>query len=313
MKKKLIEIIIMVVSILILLTIGNVIIQDTINIKKIEKIKLYNIQYDLKSQRDKIEELEMLSEKKDEILVNSIKDLYSKYLREEQLILSVIESTVEADKLIYNEVKENKIVNNILIERTKRPSYEYLKSVTVFIKGVALNVEGNLEGWRGTGSIIKIDDKYTYILTNKHVAKALNLNTILSVEDEEKDKYARLVDFHNVLDLAIIRINGKLKGKQAIKGFNKAKQQDPVFIAGHHLGRKYIYGEGVFAGYDDEFVLIQMPVLYGNSGSGVFNQQGELVAVIFAISVVDVFYTDVAHGLCIDSEDVIEFVNKVLK
>ena len=51
--------------------------------------------------------------------------------------------------------------------------------------------------------------------------------------------------------------------------------------------------------------------LFGDSGSGVFDIEGNLVGVVFAINSSG-FVFDVAHGLCIDSQDVIDFVQTTL-
>ena len=195
--------------------------------------------------------------------------------------------------------------------KIEKPSYEYLKSITVYIVGKTIPEEKESElievkeSWAGTGAIIKIDKEYTYILTNKHVI-GHNKKAIIFVENDLKMVEAELVALHDsdIIDLAVIKIKGKLKGKREIKGISTASYQDRLYLVGHHLGRKYIYGEGVFAGYDGIYDIIQIPTLYGNSGTAVCNSKGELIAMIFAINKIGLFNIDVAHGITIDGLNV---------
>ena len=200
----------------------------------------------------------------------------------------------------------------------EKPSYEYLKSITVYIVGETIPEEKENElieigeTWAGTGTVIKIDKKYTYILTNKHVVKQ-NKKSIVFVENDLKMVEAEIVAFHDsdLIDLAIIKVKGKLKGKRVVKGISTASYQDRLYLVGHHLGRRYVYGEGVFAGYDGIYDIIQIPTLFGNSGTGVCNKKGELIGLIFAINRVDFFNLDVSHGIAIDGLTIEIFLEKL--
>ena len=207
--------------------------------------------------------------------------------------------------------KNNKMLTELnkqeLKMSLKHPSYNYLKSVTVYIQGISLNKQ-----WMGTGVIVKIDKNYTYILTNAHVAGRDQENVTLFIEDIYKTKLAMIVKLHDKLDLALIKINGKLQRKQAIKGISiNIKPQDKVYLVGHHLGRKYIYGDGVFAGYHGIHNIIQIPVLFGNSGSGIFDKNGKLVSLIWGINRIGMFDTDCAHGLGVDIFNIKHFLKKL--
>ena len=68
------------------------------------------------------------------------------------------------------------------------------------------------------------------------------------------------------------------------------------------------YGEGVFAGYDGTYNIIQIPTAFGNSGSGVFDKNSNLVSMVFAVHGVNMFYHDLTHGLCIDSSVIESFL-----
>lgn len=211
------------------------------------------------------------------------------------------------------------------IQKTlKKPSYDYLKSVTVYITGISISKELSFQSWVGTGTIIAKKNDYTYILTNSHIiGKTFDYqtnifedsNAIIYVHDGDYPLNAEVVNYKIFTDLAIIRIKGTIKNKQSIKGFGNISIQDKVFLCGHHLGRKYIYGEGFFAGYNNGNAIIQLPILSGDSGSGVFNTSGELIAVVFAVAhLMDgVPIVDVAHGICIDIESIRKFYNETMQ
>lgn len=209
----------------------------------------------------------------------------------------------------------------------EKPTYEYLKSITVEITGYTSDyisifeeeyynyyeeVGEELRGWGGTGVVIKRTDSETYVLTNAHVAgKEFNDKT-LYIKEGDKEIEAEIVKYHSTLDLAVLKIPVRMKKKQAVHGFAVSKPQDDIYVVGHHLGRPYIYGEGVFAGYDGIFDVLQLPCLYGNSGSGVINKDGKLVAVVFAISMYNWFGgADVAHAIAVDGLSVEMFLDRL--
>lgn len=210
-----------------------------------------------------------------------------------------------------------KLAQSITIENSvveTKPSYDYLRSVTVFIKGKAKVsskfLKAKYEEWNGTGIIVKKDKKFTYILTNAHVAgKYVKGQPLIYIEKKDGSfTLAKLIKMHDVKDLALLKIKGTLKEKKSIKGIATAKPQDKIYMVGHNLGHKYTYGEGVFAGYDGTYNIIQIPTAFGNSGSGVFDKNSNLVSMVFAVHGVNMFYHDLTHGLCIDSSVIESFL-----
>lgn len=213
-----------------------------------------------------------------------------------------------------------KLQTNYYYIEEDKPSYDYLKSVTVKLSGCFSKCVESYDGsvdcgksscWTGTGIVIKIDKKYTYILTNAHVAGKNKENISLFVNNGNKELPIEIVKYHNNLDLAVVKLKGTLKNKRAIKGISVAKPQDAVYLVGHHLGRSYIYGEGVFAGYDGISDIIQIPCAFGNSGSGVFDKNGKLIAVVYAINRVGMFNLDLSHAICVDGLSVELFLEQL--
>lgn len=224
---------------------------------------------------------------------------------------------------VLQKISEPPVCQLISVIKDVKPSYEYLKSITVFIAGCsekspeALTMPIDDKGmcWGGTGSIIKIDDNYTYILTNNHVAGEGQVNPILFVENENRKIQAEIIANHPYLDIAVIRVQGHLKDKTAIKGISISKIGDPVYIVGHPLLNKYTYTEGVMAGYVGISLLFQAPCIYGNSGSAIINKYGELVGVVYALQQYPGFLglpeAQITHSIAVDSVSVKMFLKKL--
>ena len=222
------------------------------------------------------------------------------------------------------------VLSSVLYDTIEKPSYDYLKSVTVEINGssrigmeiiapeTVLPYGELLTGvlrWEGTGIVICSTTDYTYVLTNAHVAGKQLPTPKLTIKSGKDFVPAILVKHAKDKDMAIIKVQGRIIGKRAIKGLDTVKPSDRIYLVGHHLGRAYTYGEGVMAGYEEEKIIFQVPVMWGNSGSGVFNQRGKLVGLIFAISIRPVGMipvVDVAHGIAVSIEDIKEFIDEYL-
>ena len=214
------------------------------------------------------------------------------------------------------------VKKEVVIAETK-PTYAELKSHSVFIVGCSGDVDvaeklsnfpiGKEGGcWAGTGVVIKETNKETYILTNNHVTGKGQDDVILFVENGDKKVQARIIKQHSFVDIAVIRIPGKLDSKTAIKKIAVVNIQDAVYVVGNPLRVKNVYSEGVVAGYDGVSMLLQMPCIYGSSGSGVFDKYGNLVGVVFALEVYPGFMgiptARITHSLIVDSTSIRMFL-----
>ena len=208
------------------------------------------------------------------------------------LIIEQLEYMQQTQEYIIDQNRpENKVTTVVQATdvKTTKPTYAELKAHNVFIEGCAKKpAEDDSDAffplgddemcWSGTGTVLKITDTDTYILTNNHVAGRDEKDVTLYVENGTRRVKAEVVKYNNYVDAAVIRVPVKLKDKVAIPGIAYAQIQDPVYVVGNPLGVRDVYSEGVVAGYEDTSMLLQMPCIYGNSGSGVFNQEGKLVA-----------------------------------
>jgi len=204
---------------------------------------------------------------------------------------------------IENLFKNDKDIETIINKMNKKPTYKYLKSVTVFIIGevvaipkpntheyiieipLAVDYRQELLQWCGTGIIVKIDAYNTYILTNKHVAGGYKKESVkIQILDGKEKLDCEVVKLHDTQDLALLKIRGKLKDKSVVRGLAFPEITEKVFTVGHSLARPFMYGEGVFSGTTIEHDVYQLPCIGGQSGSGVFNSKGDVIGLVYSVA-----------------------------
>ena len=230
------------------------------------------------------------------------------------LVCLLIVGTIYLQKVEYrlNELNAQIITKSDIV----KPTYEELKSHTVYVTGCADSIEEQDKPslplgekgmcWGGTGLIIKVTDIETYILTNNHVAGKETKNPIIFIENGNSKVQAELVKYHSYMDMAVMKIQGKLEGKIPLTKISYASITDPIYIVGHPLYNKYVWTEGVVAGYTEDLsMLLQAPCIFGNSGSGVFNSKGELVGLVYALQMYPGFLgmpmPQITHTVVVDS------------
>lgn len=188
---------------------------------------------------------------------------------------------------------------------------DYLQKVTVILKQTVLSEEGQSIGEiTGTGIIFKMTYNHTYVLTNAHVAG--NGKKLYTIDVKNKRIYGKLVSQHDTMDLAIVSFPTKLAGKKQIKGIKYPIPGEKVYTMGQHLGRLYIYGEGLYSGIDSDHDVYQLPVAWGCSGSGVFDKNGNLLGLIDSVEGTLIGgrfpQFDLVHGNAIPVFYIIDFV-----
>lgn len=259
--------------------------------------------------------------------------------------LNLAQSNITDIKSLFNCVEINGKIGYLLNDKIEalhqQPTPQYLKNVTVFIRGKEYTVkvppivpklpftpqvpkvpfvpkvhkEKPVGAKYGTGVVVKIDSEYTYILTNKHVAGG-NKPAILNILHNKKSYSAEIVKKHYSQDLALLKVKGLIPTKQVVNGLAFPEIGEKVWTMGHHLGRPFIYGEGVYSSTNIKHDIYQLPVMGGCSGSGVFNKHGELMGLVYCISGGTMAYSriwDITHGNVVKGIYVQKFLQKYLK
>ena len=153
------------------------------------------------------------------------------------------------------------------------------------------------------------------ILTCKHCALVKSeRNMLIFVENERATILAMSDDY----DLALLFVHADLykKGKQAIKGIKTAEKYQNIIIYGHPLsiGLTDVMTKGKILGYSEHnhfnkkitFQIIKDTIVKGNSGSGVYDEEGYLVGIIWG------GYINVSSiGIMNTGQQVKEFLNKL--
>mgnify|MGYP001451702388 CR=1 FL=1 len=239
------------------------------------------------------------------------------------LIIEQLESIAQQQQYVIDQNRARDEQTIVISEKIEKPTYKSLKAHSVFIVGCAgksleddkrIDFPIGEEGmcWSGTGVVIKMTITETYILTNNHVSGKGEKDVHLYIENGRGKVEATIVGQHPTVDAAVIKVPTRLINKVAIPGIATAKIQDPVYTVGNPLGVKNVYSEGVVAGYEDVSMLIQMPCIYGNSGSGVYDQRGNLVGLIYALEVYPGFLgipeARITHSLVVDSVSIRAFL-----
>lgn len=245
----------------------------------------------------------------------SLKDRLTELYKNQASLLNDIESRPESQEITNKDFHGQ--INNV----KRRSSYEYLKSVSVYLfQLVEENTEGR-HGFVGSGTVVADKDGYFYLLTNKHVCNKDNIDNCYVIMGNKREDWYKLEfvkQTESEYDLALWRTNIRLKDKRAIKGISVANPQQKVFSVGQYLSNKYIYTEGTMAGYEDTSVLFNMPCAPGCSGSGIFDARRNLVAVLYAGNLVkiegipDGRSMDTSKAIAINGDIVRAFLKDIL-
>lgn len=215
-------------------------------------------------------------------------------------------------------------------ETVKPQSTDQFKSTSVRIYNLKMNSGG-------TGSILKSNKHGSHILTNKHVCKLIEPGGYVvdsKGETHEVTHYKKFSDH----DLCLVKVEENLGVNTSISK-QMAKASDTVYVSGHpnllphivtkgHLSdnmeieliigvkkctkrdldsKKAVYcmffgGMPVFKSFDSQ--VVSNLIKPGSSGSAVFNDDGEIVGVVFAGS-----GREFSHGFIVPQKHILYFMS----
>jgi hypothetical protein len=240
------------------------------------------------------------------------------------VIIDQLEDIAKTQQYIIDQNRDKVSSETINQKISNKPTYKEIRSHSVWIEGcsggkdhdneLAFPIKHGGECWGGTGVVLKVTESDTYILTNNHVTGKGQPDVKLYVENDKTHKLvvAEIVAQHDSVDAAVLKINAILPAKKPITGIATANIQDDVYVVGNPLGVRDVYSEGVVAGYEDTSMLIQIPLIYGNSGSGIFNSNGKLVGLCYALETYPGTFglpeARITHSLVVDSVSIRMFL-----
>ena len=125
-----------------------------------------------------------------------------------------------------------------------------------------------------------------YILTNYHVVNEGTYFSIKIENDETVYRTNRVIKYHPVTDLAVIRINRPLQPLPVYRGRQRPVRGQRVVAIGSPLGLFNSVSDGIIAGMrrvgDIEMIQFTAPVSHGSSGGAVLNLYGEVIGITTA-------------------------------
>lgn len=134
----------------------------------------------------------------------------------------------------------------------------------------------------GNGSGIMIGEE-GYILTNHHVASHGSFYSVRIEDDDRSYKTDEIIKYNSVLDLAVIRIDQKLKPLPIYAGGKKLVRGQKVVAIGSPLGLFNSVSDGIISGFrvinDVDMIQFTAPISHGSSGGAVLNMYGEVIGI----------------------------------
>lgn len=126
-----------------------------------------------------------------------------------------------------------------------------------------------------------------YILTNFHVVKGGVIYSVRIENDNNIYNTDELIKYNTVSDLAIIRINRRLKSIPLYNGRKPLVRGQKVVAIGSPLGLFNSVSDGIISGFrniKDDVKMIQFtaPISNGNSGGALLNMYGEVIGIVTA-------------------------------
>ena len=152
---------------------------------------------------------------------------------------------------------------------------------------------------KGTGTIIKQDKEFIYVLTARHcVIKKKRL--LVLIYDSDGTKITKKVKKHNIImdrnnDLAVVKLE-KAEGEEVTTvelAVAKPKWGDKIYSMGHPAGQHFFLAKGIVSNYERMDVehtnmlmmIANISTFPGNSGGGVYNEEFEFIGVSVRVGI----------------------------
>ncbi len=181
---------------------------------------------------------------------------------------------------------------------THLPNQKKLYDLKVLLEMNSIDSLGKSQLFQGTGVVVRSDNLMTLVLTNKHVCNDVIIpspivnnpemqdflaiykyNPIL-VKKDGKKKTAFIVKVAENTDLCLLSVTDFKVQKSAQLSQAALEVGDQIFSVGDAGPNQDIFVSGFAGKIALMLQSVSMTVNQGQSGSGVFNKDGELVGLI---------------------------------
>lgn len=186
-------------------------------------------------------------------------------------------------------------INNDIIEKVNILNYKPTELIQTSV--IVTNPNG-----RGSGSIIKVDERSTYILTAAHIlyeseVKLLEngklimsgeLSRNITVRFRNKNYKALPIKVNRDIDVAVIKIYKSLKVTPVKIAKHEPKFGDTVWAISNPDAQTNLVNKGVFSSVDGKWSLVSTAAFFGSSGGMVINTKGEQIGVISTVFITEI-------------------------
>lgn len=142
---------------------------------------------------------------------------------------------------------------------------------------VMIEVESEKGDSYGTGFFV---DEKGSIITSQHVVDKAD-----RVMVKVNGFYVEYTEVKTVskLSISLLEPKANLSGINHVKSFsNNVSVADDIYSIGNPFAFAKLFTHGYVSGYNDQYLVLNMPVYPGMSGSPVFNCKGDVIGVVFA-------------------------------
>lgn len=178
-------------------------------------------------------------------------------------------------------------INNDIIKKVNELDFKPTKLIQASV--IVTNPES-----RGSGSIIKITKKSTYILTaahvlyeskvkllkNKELTMSVKLSRNITVKFRNKNYKALPIKVDRNIDVAVIKIYKSLKTTPVKIAKHEPKLGETVWAISNPDAQTNLVNKGVFSAIDGKWSIVSTGGFFGSSGGMVINTKGEQIGII---------------------------------
>lgn len=166
-------------------------------------------------------------------------------------------------------------------EEKKELDYEELAKLSISVVMITVYDKNKQLKWSGSGVVI---NKGGYILTNFHVVEGGVYYGIKFENEEEEYLTNRLIKYHSINDLALIRIEGRVVKPLEIYRGNDLVRGHKVVAIGSPLGLFNTVSDGIISGFREihqtSIIQFTAPISGGSSGGALIDLSGKLIGII---------------------------------
>lgn len=167
-------------------------------------------------------------------------------------------------------------------QRTGRRELEFEELALLAASVVMIVIHDRTGKPTGSGSGIMVG-KDGYILTNNHVANGGMFYSVKIENDEEVYMTDEVIKYNSVLDLALLRIQRRLKSLPVYAGDKELVRGQKVVAIGSPLGLFNSVSDGIISAFRNvdgvEMIQFTAPISHGSSGGALLNMYGEVIGI----------------------------------